>query len=44
MEAAARGMLNIRPTKGPLARSVDDLILLTRVLFRNDYYNKLEDV
>lgn len=29
MKAAASGMMNIKPTKGPLARSVDDVILLT---------------
>lgn len=41
MEAAVNGMLNIRPSKGPMARCVDDLIILSKVLFRRDYYENL---
>lgn len=34
-------MVNIKPTKGPLGRSVDDLYTMLKVLFNSNYYNEL---
>ncbi|CAK63580.1 unnamed protein product (macronuclear) [Paramecium tetraurelia] len=41
IEKAASGMVNIRPSKGPLGRSVDDLIVMLRVLFDSKSYSEL---
>lgn len=34
-------MVNIRPSKGPLGRSVDDLIVMLGVLFNSKNYSEL---
>lgn len=34
-------MINIRPSKGPLGRSVDDLTIMLRVLFDSKNYSEL---
>ncbi|CAD8180408.1 unnamed protein product [Paramecium pentaurelia] len=41
IEKAANGMVNIRPSKGPLGRSVDDLIVMLGVLFNSKNYSEL---
>ncbi|CAD8085395.1 unnamed protein product [Paramecium sonneborni] len=41
IEKAASGMVNIKPSKGPLGRSVDDLIVMLRVLFNSNNYYQL---
>ncbi|CAD8189600.1 unnamed protein product [Paramecium octaurelia] len=41
IEKAASGMINIRPSKGPLGRSVDDLTVMLRVLFNSKNYSEL---
>lgn len=34
-------MINIRPSKGPLGRSVDDITVMLRVLFNSKNYSEL---
>lgn len=34
-------MLNIRSIKGPIARCVDDLIVVSKALLNTKYYNDL---
>ncbi|CAD8171097.1 unnamed protein product [Paramecium pentaurelia] len=41
IEKAASGMINIRPSKGPLGRSVDDITVMLRVLFNSKNYSEL---
>jgi len=43
MEGGASGLLNIRPSKGPLARCVDDLEIMSRVLFKKEYHDGCEE-
>lgn len=34
-------MVNIKPSKGPLGRSVDDITIMLRVLFNSKNYDEL---
>lgn len=38
---AVQGHLNIKPSKGPLGRSVEDLETMMRVLLNAENYDKL---
>ncbi|CAD8082926.1 unnamed protein product [Paramecium sonneborni] len=41
IEKAVGGMVNVKPSKGPLGRSVDDLIVMLKVLFNSKNYSEL---